>query len=81
MGSQVRDAADAADTARSKVETLARAAAPHIALTDAAEKDLHKAEHDASVKRIKDRLDRLTLEPPSRTIGCGMEIEPPGLGR
>jgi hypothetical protein len=81
MTTLLRDASDALDLARSKVEVLERAMAPHTARIDAAEKDLRQAEHDASVARIRDRLDRLSLEPPSRTIERGVGIEPPGLGR
>jgi hypothetical protein len=58
-----------------------RAAAPHTARTDAAEKDLRQAEHDASVPRIRARFDRLFLEPRARMIERGARIEPPGLGR
>lgn len=52
---------------------------PHTARIGAAENDLLHAEHEASVARIRDRLDRLSLEPPSRTIERGVGIEPPGL--
>lgn len=81
MAALLRDASDAPDGARSKVEVLERAAAPHAARIDEAEKDLKRAEHEPSVARIRDRLDRMSLEPPSRTVERGVGIEPPGLGR
>jgi hypothetical protein len=80
MASLLRDASDALDAALAKVEVLERDAAPHTVRIDAAEETLRRAEHEASVARISDRLDRLSLEPPSRTIERGVGIEPPGLG-
>jgi hypothetical protein len=81
LTSLVRDASDAVEGARANVEDHERAAAPHTARIDSAQNDLHEAEHQASVARLRDRLDRLHLEPPARTIERGAGIEPPGLGR
>lgn len=67
MASLVRDASEALQAALSKVEVLERAAAPHTARVGAPENDLRWAEHEASVARIRDRLDRLRIEPPSRS--------------
>lgn len=81
MTSLVRNASDVVEAAQAKVEDHERVAAPHTARIDSAQKDLHEAEHHASVARLRDRLDRLHLEPPSRTIARGVGIEPPGMGR
>jgi conjugative relaxase-like TrwC/TraI family protein len=78
--SQARDAADALDRARTKVEHLERDAAPYTARIDTAEASLRSAEHDASMERLKDRLQRVLLEPPTRTVDRSLGIEPPGLG-
>lgn len=56
MTAQLRAASDALDAARSKVEVLELAAAPHTAGIDAAEKDLRQAEHDASVARMRESV-------------------------
>ncbi len=79
MGSPVHDASDTLEAAQSKVEILERAVEPHMARIRAAEANLHQAEREASVARIRDRLDRLSIEPPSRAIERGVGIEPPGL--
>lgn len=78
MASLVRDAADALESALSKVEVFERAAAPHTARIGEAENNLREAEHEASVARIRERLDRLAIEPPSRTIEGGVGIGGPG---
>ena len=78
MAALLRDATDALDAARARVEGLKHAAAPHAARINAAEGNLRRAEHDASVARIRDRLDRLSMRPPTRTIDHGIGIEPPG---
>ncbi|MGH9214735.1 MAG: ATP-dependent DNA helicase, partial [Acidimicrobiales bacterium] len=80
MASLLRDASRALDAARAKFDVLERDASPHTVRIDAAEQTLRQAEREASVARIKDRLDRLSLEPPSRTMERGAGIEPPGLG-
>jgi conjugative relaxase-like TrwC/TraI family protein len=79
MTALVRDASDAVERAQATVDHHDRAAAPHIARIASAQERLREAEHHASVARLSDRLDRLHLEPPSRTIERGVGIEPPGL--
>ena len=79
MTAQLRAASDVLDAARSKVDELELLAAPHTVRVDAAEQGLRQAEHDASMARVKERLDGLSLEPPSQTSERGVGIEPPGL--
>ena len=79
MTALVRDASDAVERAQATVDHQERAAAPHTARIASAQERLREAEHHASVARLSDRLDRLHLEPPSRTIERGVGIEPPGL--
>lgn len=79
MTALVRDASDAVERAQATVDHHDRAAAPHIARIASAQERLREAEHHASVARLSDRLHRLHLEPPSRTIERGVGMEPPGL--
>jgi hypothetical protein len=81
MTALVRDASDAVERARTKLDDHERAAAPHTARIASVQDRLRDAEHHAGVARLSDRLDRLHLETPSRTIERGVGIEPPGLGR
>lgn len=39
------------------------------------ERALREAERDASIERLRDRLDRLALEPPARGTDRGLGIE------
>jgi hypothetical protein len=79
MSALVDDAMTALDAERSKVALLEAAAEPHVTRIHVAEANLHRAEHEVSLARISDRLDRLTLEPPSRTIDRGVSVDGPGL--
>jgi len=79
MTAQLGAASGVLDAARSKVDALELLAAPHTVRIDAADKVLRQAEQDASDARLRDRIDRLFLQPPSRTIERGAEIESPGL--
>jgi hypothetical protein len=53
LTSLMRDASDAVEAARANVEDYERAAAPHTARIDSAQNDLHEAEHQASVARLR----------------------------
>jgi conjugative relaxase-like TrwC/TraI family protein len=80
MASLAREASDALDMAKAKVDASERVAAPHTDRVDAAENDLRRATHDATLARIRDRLVRAALEPPASAVERGREVEPPGLG-
>ncbi len=71
----VQRASEALSEARSRLVTAEQAASPHVSRIDAAEDELHRAEREASTARIRDRLDRLTVEPPTRGIERGLGIE------
>ncbi len=58
-----------------RLDDAERTAAPHVARIETAEADLQRAERDATTARIRDRLDRLTVEPPTRGIGRDLGIE------
>lgn len=79
MTAQLRAASDVLDATRSKVDELELLAAPRTARVDAGEQRLRQAERDASMARIKERLDGLSLEPPSQTKERSVGIEAPGL--
>jgi hypothetical protein len=81
MVSELRDACATFDAALAKVEIRERDAAPHTARIHAAERTLSEAEHNANMAMIRDRLDRMPLEPHRPTMERDLGIEPPGLGR
>jgi hypothetical protein len=80
MASLVRDASDTLDAAKAKVEAAELAAAPHNDRVHAAESELRRALHDASMTSIRDRLEHLHLEPSTLTTRRGIEVERRGLG-
>jgi hypothetical protein len=54
-------------------------AAPHLRDVNAAEARMRKIHHDASIARIQERLDNLTLDPPARAVDRDLGIDLPGL--
>lgn len=81
VASQLRAASDESDAAQTKVEVLERNAAPYAVHVHAADQALRQAEHEASMAKIRDRFERMSLEPPSPTMERDVRIDPPGLGR
>lgn len=71
----VHQASEALAGARSRLEAAEHSATPHFARIRDAEANLRTAEHEASTARIRDRLERLTVEPPGRGIDRGLGIE------
>lgn len=64
--------------ARERLYSAQREATPSVAEIDAATALVHQAERDASSARIRERLDRLSLEPPARSIERSIGIDSPG---
>jgi conjugative relaxase-like TrwC/TraI family protein len=79
IAAHVQQASDALAGARSRLDDVELASAPHAARMDVAEAHLRQAEGEASVPRIRGRLDGLTWREPVRTIEQGRSVEPPGL--
>jgi conjugative relaxase-like TrwC/TraI family protein len=78
LGQRVDEAASAVHAARDSRDLAAYHAAPYLTEIQARTGDLHDAQQEASIARLRDRLDRLTLTPtPSVERGAG--IDPPGL--
>jgi conjugative relaxase-like TrwC/TraI family protein len=78
LGQRVEHEAQVVDAARDRRERAAHHAAPYLTEIRARTGDLLDAQQEASIARIRARLDRLTLTPtPSVERGAG--IDPPGL--
>ncbi len=75
MASDVQRASEALADARSRLKTAEQVASPHVARIESAEENVRQAERDASIERLRERLDRLALEPPARRIERGLGIE------
>ncbi len=69
----VDQASEALASCRSRLSAAQSVAAPHVARVKAADVELRRAEDEASVARIQDRLEHLTLRPPSRERSCGQD--------
>jgi conjugative relaxase-like TrwC/TraI family protein len=75
---RVEHAAFVVHGAQARRDSAAHDAGPYITGIKARIADLQRAEHESSVARLRDRLDRLTLTPgPGVERGAG--IDPPGL--
>lgn len=72
---QLCEAEDAHAEARTARDSASRVAAPYAQRIDDAETKLREAEEVASVARIRDRLDRLTIEPPARGLERGRGVD------
>jgi conjugative relaxase-like TrwC/TraI family protein len=78
LGQRVDEAASAVHAARDGRDLAAHHAAPHLTEIQARTGDLHDAQQEASIARLRDRLDGVTLtRTPSVERGTG--IDPPGL--
>ena len=64
--------------ARDRRDLAAQHAAPYITETQARSADLQQAEQEASIARLRDRLDRLVLAP-TPGIERSAGIDPLGL--
>lgn len=71
-------AAGAYTDARERLTEAEKLAAPHVARMDGAQDELHRAEREAALAWIRDRLDQLPLEPPARSIERGIGVDPRG---
>jgi hypothetical protein len=78
LGGRVEHAAEVVQLARDRRDLAAQRAAPYITETQAGTADLQQAEQDASIARLRDRLDRLALAP-TPGIERSAGIDPPGL--
>jgi hypothetical protein len=76
---RVEHAAQVVHATRSQRDLAAREASPFITEIETRTADLQQAEHEAAHARLRDRLDRLTLAPPTRGLERGVGIDPPGL--
>jgi conjugative relaxase-like TrwC/TraI family protein len=65
--------------AEAQLERAEQFAAPHLRDVNAAEARMQKTHHDASIARIQERLDNLTLPPPARAVERDLGIDLPGL--
>ncbi len=74
---RVAQATDAVGDSLAQRDAAADAVAPYVVEIDAAERTSEKP-RVLSNARIRERLDRLTLGPPARSIERGVGIEPLG---
>jgi conjugative relaxase-like TrwC/TraI family protein len=72
-------AAQVVHATRSQRDSAAREAAPFVTEIETRAADLQQAEHEATHARLRDRLDRLTLAPPTPGLERSVGIDPPGL--
>jgi conjugative relaxase-like TrwC/TraI family protein len=78
LGERVEHAAEVVQSARDRRDHAAQHAAPYITEIQARTADLQEVEHEASIARLSDRLDRLALAPtPGVERSAG--IDPLGL--
>ncbi|MGH9286721.1 MAG: MobF family relaxase [Acidimicrobiales bacterium] len=78
LGERVEHAAELVQLARDRRDLAAQHAAPYITETQARTADLQQAEPEASIARLRDRLDRLALAP-TPGIERSAGIDPLGL--
>jgi DNA transposition AAA+ family ATPase len=75
LARQVAEATAAVDDAQGRYDTARADAAPALAELHDAHAEVRRAEIAVDAARIRDRLDRLMVEPPARTIDHGLGIE------
>lgn len=75
LARQVADATAAVDDVRGRYDTARTDAAPELAKLQDAQADVRRAEIAVGAARIRDRLDRLMVQPPTRPIDHGRGIE------
>lgn len=68
----VATATAAVEEARQFRDAAEQAAAPYVAEVDARENDLQRAEAASTAARLTERLDRLTVEDPTRLVDRGI---------
>jgi hypothetical protein len=78
LGQRVEHAAHIMHGAQARRDSAAHDAAPYFTEIQARNADLRRVEHEASVARLRDRLDQITLTP-TPGVARGAEIDPPGL--
>jgi conjugative relaxase-like TrwC/TraI family protein len=78
LAQQVGLASDVIADVRERLQVAQREAAPSVAEIEAATALVGQAERDASTARIRERLDRLSLEQPARSIERSIGIDVPG---
>jgi conjugative relaxase-like TrwC/TraI family protein len=76
---RVEHTAQVVHAVRGRRDLAAREASPFITAIETQTVDLRQAEHEARHARLRDRLDRLTIAPPTRGLERGVGIDPPGL--
>lgn len=77
--SRVLQADQVALAARDRRDRAAQRAAPYLTEIQARTADLHEAEQEASIARLRDRLDRLTVAAPTPSVERGAGIDSLGL--
>jgi hypothetical protein len=75
LARQVADATAAVDDAQARYDLARADAAPTLAELQEAHAEVRRAEITVDAARMRDRLDRLMIEPPARTIDRGLGIE------
>mgnify|MGYP001413868260 CR=1 FL=1 len=72
---QVADATEAVDDAQARYDVARADAAPALVELQEAHAVVRQAKLAVDAARMRDRLDRLMIEPPARTIDRGLGIE------
>ena len=78
LGERVEHAAEVVQSARDRRDRAAQQAAPYVTEIQARTADLHEAEHEASIARLRNRLDRLTTAAPTHGVERSAGIDPLG---
>jgi hypothetical protein len=75
----VAHASERLAAAEARLEDTARVAVPYMERVRAAETSVQQAHHEATVARIRDRLDNLSLRPPARAVERDLGVDLPGM--
>jgi hypothetical protein len=75
LAAPLREAEECLLDARSDRDAAKRAAQPYTARVDRAEVKLREAEHAESLARIRERMDRLNVDPPASGLERGPEMD------
>jgi conjugative relaxase-like TrwC/TraI family protein len=79
MNASMHEASNAMAAARAEVDELNRAATPALARIDAAESILRRAENEATLERLKIRLEGVSLDRPTLSRQRHLAVEPRGI--
>ena len=79
LSERVEHAAEVVQLARDRQDRAAQQAAPYLTETHARTADLQQAEQQASIARLRNRLDRLTTVAPTHGVEPSAGIDPLGL--